>query len=166
MPMCKRLIQLFFIATFCLATVPQRQSIAAIPPAGTSSANGHVTTFIATENGVERIIISFNAVRDADGYLFHTTGQATLQFFGSTVHADINCLRFIGSNTAVLSGPVTRTEDPRFEGDTVYFLAVDNGEGSDDPPDGLLGLFTTTSCESTFNGTPGAVEQGNIQVRP
>lgn len=158
-----RVLKLFLIIGFCLATTLDGQSIAGNGATNTSSATGHLTTLMSTADGIQKIIISFNAIKDAYG---HTTGNATIQFLGSTIQVDIRCLRFMGSNTAVLSGPVTRTDNPWFERQGVYFLAVDNGEGGDDPPDGLLGLITNTSCDETILGTPGLVERGDLQVRP
>jgi hypothetical protein len=85
---------------------------------------------------------------------------------------DVDCLRLIGSNGAVLSGPVRKHTNPAFETWSAVFRVEDNGEGGD-PPDrvSVISLQPPGSPNTCHTFTPGeqdmrVVEGGNIQVRP
>jgi hypothetical protein len=161
--MCKRIIQMFLIVIVSVSPSIGRQPVTANVSDSTSSVSGNVTTFFNNGQGVQnRAIFSFSVVRNAH----QTRGQAIIQFGDSTIYADIFCLNFVGSHIAVMSGVITRTDDIRFEGQSIYMIAVDNGEGADDPPDGLLALTGSYGCDNFIVGIPAPVEQGNIQVRP
>jgi len=87
--------------------------------------------------------ITFTAVRHADGsvsgaYLLNTPGVEVPGFF-ARIHAHIICSRIVG-NQARIGGVVDQSSDPGFLGRDMAFLAEDNGEGVNDPPDRLSPL--------------------------
>ncbi len=85
---------------------------------------------------------------------------------GVVVHMDIDCLNFPDPNTpnmVAFSGKVTNP--PALAGQTFTFLAKDNGEGSNSPPDELSGPFPV-ACSGSFNVEMFPIQNGNIQVRP
>lgn len=91
---------------------------------------------------------------------------------GFVNHGDLDCIRFIGTNGAVMSGRVTRSTNPAApEGSISVFRVEDNGEGSDDAPDRVsaLALFAANSPNNCMTFTPAAtiaMVGGNVQVRP
>jgi hypothetical protein len=90
---------------------------------------------------------------------------------GAVNHGEIDCLRLIPPNGAVLSGPTRKHTNPAFEGGTTIFRVEDNGEGADSPPDRVsqLVIFMPGSPLDCHTFTPVVllpVEGGNIQVRP
>jgi len=95
--------------------------------------------------------ISFTAVRHADGsvsgeYLLNTPGVEVPGFF-TRIHAHIICSRTVGSQ-ARIGGVVDESSDPGFLGCDMAFLAEDNGEGVDNPPDRLSPPFIPTGIEN------------------
>lgn len=91
---------------------------------------------------------------------------------GFVNHGNIDCIRFIGSNGAVLSGRVTRSTNPNApEGSIALFRVEDNGQGSEDAPDRIsaLNTFAGTSANNCTNLTPATlfpIVGGNVQVTP
>ena len=91
---------------------------------------------------------------------------------GFVNHGEIDCLRFLGPNGAVMSGPSERSTNPAApEGSISIFRVEDNGEGADDPPDRVsqLLIFPPGSAENCQTFTPATLIPligGNIQVRP
>jgi len=86
-------------------------------------------------------------------------------------HGEIDCLRLIGTNSAVMSGPVRKHTNPVFEGSRSLIRVDDNGEGADDPPDGvsMLTIFPPDSEFDCMTFTPAAtfpIVGGNVQIRP
>jgi hypothetical protein len=90
---------------------------------------------------------------------------------GFVNHGDIDCIRFIGTNGAVLSGRSTRSTNPLGpEGTVTIFRVEDLGEGADiiDRVSQLL-IFAADSPNNCMNFTPPVllpIEAGNVQVRP
>jgi hypothetical protein len=116
-------------------------------------------------NGVVRTF-SFNAVANGSGVV---SGHAELHdpvFFNESGHADVNCLAVSG-NRAAIGGIVTKSDPPVFEGDTVAFLVVDNGEGPTAPPDQISFVVVTSGedCSSFFALELHTIDAGNVQVR-
>ena len=91
---------------------------------------------------------------------------------GFVNHGNIDCIRFIGTNGAVLSGRATRSTNPLApEGTVSIFRVQDNGEGSDDAADGVtqLLIFPADSPNNCMNFTPATlltIVGGNVQVLP
>jgi hypothetical protein len=91
---------------------------------------------------------------------------------GFVNHGDINCLRFIGTNGAVMSGVIQRSDNPNAPpGATSVFRVEDNGEGADDPPDRVSQLVnlppgSTDNCQTITPVILFPLEGGNVQVRP
>jgi len=134
-----------------------------------SAASGHAT--LTQAPGIFRTF-SFHGREQPDGSVHGT--YVNHNRFGDVVnHGDIDCLRLIGTNEAVLSGPTRKHTVPENVGVISLFRVEDNGDGANDPPDRITGLFgfpptTGVTCE-TF--TPPAellrpIEGGNIQVMP
>ena len=84
---------------------------------------------------------------------------------------DLDCLRFITPNDAVVSGPVLVNDNPALLGVTQIFRVRDAGEGND-ADDRMSSLFFrepgTFDCQTLTppetNMRP--LEGGNLQVRP
>ena len=84
---------------------------------------------------------------------------------------DLDCLRFIAPNEAIVSGPILVNENPALIGDTQIFRVRDAGEGND-ADDRMSSLFFrepgTFDCQTLTppetNMRP--LEAGNLQVRP
>lgn len=85
---------------------------------------------------------------------------------------DIDCLRRVGTNGAVLSGIVRKHTDPSAVGRTTLFRVEDNGEGENAVPDRIsivfvLPLGSPLDCTS-FTPPDGfmlPIEGGNVQIR-
>lgn len=141
-------------------------------PAGTAlqataangpKASGHGNLTVADELRT----FSFTAVTHQDGSV---TGQAQLnnRAQDARIHLEIDCLLVIG-NRAVMSGVVTNTNDPVFEGLTGTFRVTDNGEGANDPPDTISLVFfgfPPQFCRTNVPLPEMPIEGGNIQVKP
>ena len=90
---------------------------------------------------------------------------------------DLDCVRFIGTNTAVLSGIVTEVSGDNIPfyiqvGSKAYFEVVDKGQGNDAAPDLISDLFfpigagsANANCTNRRAGTYLPIS-GNIQVKP
>ena len=91
---------------------------------------------------------------------------------GFVNHGDIDCLRFLGPTSAVMSGPAQRSTNPGAPpGSVSVFRVEDNGEGADDPPDQVsqISIFppgSTVNCETFTPAILFPLIGGNIQVRP
>ena len=91
---------------------------------------------------------------------------------GFVNHGDVDCIRFIGTNGAVLSGRVTRSTNPLApEGSISLFRVEDNGQGANDAPDRVSQLLNVPADSPTncTNFTPATLFQivgGNVQVMP
>jgi hypothetical protein len=116
--------------------------------------------------------MSFSAIRHRDG---RVTGQFQIfssQEPGVRVHGIVTCLGIDG-NLARLGGIVTRSSPPGSEG-PAFWRVVDNGEGSNAPPDLSSDVFAFAPpelveefCAVGFDFPPLMPSlQGNIQVRP
>ena len=86
-------------------------------------------------------------------------------------HTEIDCLRLIGTNGAVMSGLIRKHTNPALEGFRSIFRVEDNGEGGNDAPDrvGLVSVVPPTSpldCQSLTPTILMPLEGGNIQVDP
>jgi hypothetical protein len=142
-------------------------------------ASGHADITVTTAGATEQHKYSFIALStgpsspDAKG---QAEGHIT-DAMGSTrdVHADVDCLRFIGPTAtegpqAVVSGPITKlrvnNEERDPQGQNLLFRVVDNGEGGTavDEASRLL-IISDFDCRST-GGDVFDSENGNIQVRP
>lgn len=133
-----------------------------------SSARGHAS--VTQQPSGELRTFSFTARVMPDGsvkgeYVNHNRQGDAVN------HGEIDCLRLIGANGAVMSGPIRKHTNPAFEGFRSIVRVEDNGEGNDDPPDrvGMLNLVASTSTLDCQTFTPQILiplEGGNIQVTP
>jgi hypothetical protein len=90
---------------------------------------------------------------------------------GFWAKGDINCLRLLSPNEAVLSGPIRESNIPANIGRTAIFRVGDGGEGSNDSPDRTSGFAiqpagSTMDCKGFVNPLFTPIESGNIQVKP
>ena len=127
---------------------------------------------IVTINGDKRTF-AFAAVVHGDGAV---TGQVQLRnrTFDSMVHIVVDCMVFLDARTVIVSGTVTKAEDPEAIGVSAVFAVRDNGE--DDVADQITTLFFEEDCESMLlalalgffeiDDVLRPIEAGNIRVRP
>lgn len=133
------------------------------------SASGHADV-IQLPSGAKRTF-SFHALVMPDGSVEGEYDNHNRQG-GFVNHGDIDCLRFIGTIGAVLSGPVQRSTNPAAPpGSRAIFRVEDNGEGADDVPDQVsqLAVVAADSPLTCQNFTPAPLFPlvgGNVQVRP
>ena len=86
--------------------------------------------------------------------------------------ADIDCLRFLNPQEAVMSGIVTENLNPALVGQTLIFRVYDDGEGGDavDRQSGAIFRMVSTGVNCHNFANPDAnvtpILGGNIQVRP
>ena len=139
---------------------------------GNQMANGGGTTV----EGGEKSTFVFNAVKKSDGSV---TGHLVylIRVSNITVKMDLDCVRFIGANTAVLSGIVTEVSGENIPsyirvGSNAFFEVVDKGQGNDSDPDLISDLFfpigagsANANCTNRRAGTYLPIS-GNIQVKP
>ena len=156
---------LVLFAVFAVGVVPTRSTSVFAAGGNGPSANGHGNLTV----GGELRTFSFHAITQRDD---DVQGSVTLhnRSTDTFTKADINCLRVVG-NTAIMSGPITNSSNPVFEGRTAIFRVQDNGEGANSPPDGLSLLFifpagSTASCNINFVFPFMPIEGGNVQVKP
>jgi hypothetical protein len=139
------------------------------------SASGHGNMTIL--GGLQTL--SFQARQFKDGSV---TGSMVVKSRAQNARlfAELDCLDVIGSTTldfngtATMSGKITKSDNPMFPaGYKVIFRVVDNGEGSNDPPDMMTDVLvyptgTMNDCHTmslmTIDMIP--VQEGNIEVRP
>ena len=147
---------LLALMTVALGSVPGLTG--ANPPSASGSGKFKV-------NGNERTF-SFSAIQQPKGTV---AGQAQLHnnATGTDLHMAIDCLNFLGPNRVVVSGKITKSNVPGTEGMTGTFEALDNGDGSQSPPDELSQLAVGGgTCQSPFSLGTIPITQGAIQVRP
>ena len=139
---------------------------------GNQMANGGGTTV----EGGEKSTFVFNAVKKSNGSV---TGHLVYQIRVSNIgiKMDLDCVRFIGTNIAVLSGIVTEVSGDNIPfyihiGSNAYFEVVDKGQGNDSAPDLISDLFfpigagsSNANCTNRRAGTYLPIS-GNIQVKP
>ena len=139
---------------------------------GNQMANGGGTTV----EGGEKSTFVFNAVKKSNGSV---TGHLVYQIRVSNIgiKMDLDCVRFIGTNTAVLSGIVTEVSGDNIPfyiqvGSKAYFEVVDKGQGNDAAPDLISDLFfpigtgsANANCTNRRARTYLPIS-GNIQVKP
>lgn len=122
--------------------------------------------------------ITFTAVGHTDGsvsgeYLLTTPGVQIPGFF-TRIHAHIICARIV-DNQARIGAVVDESSDLGFLGRDMAFLAEDNGEGVNSPPDRLSPPFIPTGIPDfavTFCEEPAQLsdppllpmENGNVQI--
>jgi hypothetical protein len=128
----------------------------------TATGSGHITS------GGENRTFAFTARKYADGT---ATGQVQVnsRALNTVAHLEIDCLRVVG-NVAHMSGIVTRTSNPTEAplGDMRRFVVMDNGEGSNSPPDRISTIPVNPAGQTCENSTlvpDRPVERGNVQVR-
>jgi hypothetical protein len=131
------------------------------------SASGHANFINAAGQLVQR---TFHARQKEDGLVEGNFVQHNT-VLGLVIKGDIDCLLLLGLNQARMSGPIREHTDPTFIGTTAIFRVADNGEGSNDPPDQISGLFTpgagsTLDCKTFVNPFFTPIQSGNIQVKP
>ena len=139
---------------------------------GNQMANGGGTTV----EGGEKSTFVFNAVKKSDGSV---TGHLVylIRVSNITVKMDLDCVRFIGGNTAVLSGIVTEVSGENIPwyihvGSNAYFEVVDKGQGNDSDPDLISDLiFPIGTGSANVNCTNRRVRtylpiSGNLTVKP
>jgi hypothetical protein len=164
--MARKLLTLSVGATTVVALVlavgsgvARAQVVASATGSGQIHISGELRTF------------TFNAKTDSSGV---TTGQteAFNRSSGTKWHGTIDCLSIVG-NVATMSGVVTDVSpaNPPFfvVGSHILFQVIDNGEGSNPPPDLIsltffYGTGTNPGCTGfgVFATIP--VEHGNVQV--
>jgi hypothetical protein len=139
-------------------------------PAAGPSASGHGNWINAAGEYVSR---SFHAREQEPGVVegsweYHftsPTGEKRLN------KGEVDCLRIIAPNEAVISGRVLVTENPALLNQTQIFRVVDNGEGDGEPTDRLSALFARSpesgiDCSNFTPPTTTPIVSGNLQVRP
>ena len=134
------------------------------------SASGHGNWINPQGEYVSR---SFEGRENADGTVEGNVVQHVTALTGEKRinKGDINCLLILSPTQAVLSGPIQEHMNPALIGQTQIFRIEDNGEGSDDPPDQMSGLFFRThesgiDCRSFLPPVVTPIEAGNLQVKP
>ena len=137
----------------------------------TQQVTGHANVFLPAFQAEQRY--SNSAIRHANGSV---TGQFELtseQDGGLRVHGDVICFTIVG-NTARLAGFIEQSTEPAFEGLYAVWTIIDNGEGTNDPPDQTSDFFLAGNaavalahCTVGFNLAPFLpVLGGNLQVHP
>lgn len=147
-----------------LLTLGSAVAIAQVVASATGSGQFHVSGDLRT--------FTFNANTDSSG---NTSGQTQGNNRNSSVkwHGTLNCLNVVG-NVATMSGVVTDITpglgDPFLVGNYIVFQVIDNGEGSNAPPD-LISLTFFFPAGSPNPGCTGfgifatiPIEHGNVQV--
>ena len=133
------------------------------------SASGHADV-IQLPSGAKRTF-SFHARVMPDGSIEGEYDNHNRQG-GFVNHGDIDCLRFIDGNGAVMSGPAQRSTNPAAPAGTrAIFRVEDNGEGADDLPDRVSQLIivpedSPSDCQTFTPAILFPLVGGNIQVRP
>ena len=149
-------------------------------PGGKQSVTGHYE-FVGTTTHND-FKYSFSAIRHKDGSVSgeieeHTTFEPTGAFV-RTMHGTVTCFTIVpGTNMAFLAGIVDKVEsvapgqENLIPGAFFRLVVVDNGEGTDDPPDlGSNARFGDPRSQPPFcnNLVPfnlAPIEHGNITVR-
>ena len=100
-------------------------------------------------------------------------GNGELHWIGGErdIKFDITCM-YVKGNTATLSGIITYSSVPEYEGTYCYVRVVDNGEGENDLPDQISALYVDLRYPVNCAAVPSylfllyEIEGGNIQVKP
>jgi hypothetical protein len=134
------------------------------------SASGHGNWINPQGEYVSR---TFHARENPDGMVEGNFVQHVTALTGEKRinKGDINCLLILSPTDAVLSGPIHEHMNPALIGQTQIFRIEDNGEGSDDSPDRMSGLFFRTpesgiDCRNFVPPIVTPIEGGNLQVKP
>ena len=97
-----------------------------------------------------------------NGVLHFTGGERDIKF-------DISCMH-VNGNTATLSGIITYSSVPEYQGTYCYVRVVDNGEGNNDAPDKISLLYVDlqypVNCAINLYCELFEIGSGNIQVKP
>jgi hypothetical protein len=164
--MVRKLLWLSVAATTFAAflfTVGSGVALAQVVASATGSGQIHISGDLRT--------FTFNAQTDSSGVTSGQT-QAFSRSSGIKWHGTLDCLSVVG-NVATMSGVVTDISPvtPPFfvVGSHIVFQVIDNGEGSNPPPDLIsltffFGTGTNPGCTGfgVFATIP--VEHGNVQV--
>jgi hypothetical protein len=139
-------------------------------PASGPSASGHGNWINAAGEYVSR---SFHAREVEPGVVegsweYHFTSPTGEKRMNQ---GEVNCLRIIAPNEAVISGRVLVTENPALLNQTQIFRVVDNGEGEGEAADRLSALFARSpesgiDCSNFTPPNTTPIVSGNLQVRP
>jgi hypothetical protein len=161
----RRLVSGFTAGVLLFVAVPQAAIADPAPNAVVASAtgSGHIVLL------GEIRFFTLAAQKYADGTV---KGQVEIRFrpFEAIVHAELDCLRVIGS-TAVISGPVTFSTIPGIEGLRGITSVQDNGEGGAAPPDmtawptPLVPQSSPLDCDTIAPAANQVVVFGNVDVR-
>jgi hypothetical protein len=164
--MARKLLGLSIAAATVVAlvlTVGSGVALAQVVASATGSGQIHVSGELRT--------FTFNAQTDSSGV---TTGQtqAFSRSSGIKWHGTLDCLNVVG-NVATMSGVVTdiSPETPPFfvVGSHILFQVIDNGQGSNAPPDLIsltffYGTGTNPGCTGFGIFATIPVEHGNVKV--
>jgi hypothetical protein len=164
--MARKLLGLSIAAATVVAlvlTVGSGVALAQVVASATGSGQIHVSGELRT--------FTFNAQTDSSGV---TTGQtqAFSRSSGFKWHGTLDCLNVVG-NVATMSGVVTdiSPETPPFfvVGSHILFQVIDNGQGSNAPPDLIsltffYGTGTNPGCTGFGIFATIPVEHGNVKV--
>jgi hypothetical protein len=134
------------------------------------SASGHANWI---NNNAEYVSLSFHA-REKDGVVTGHFEQWVTSVDGVRREnvGDIDCLRIVGPQDAVLSGPNLENANPALIGAIQIFSVHDDGEGVDavDRRSGLTFRAPSlgVNCQNFTppEATSRPIESANIQVRP
>jgi len=146
-----------------LLTFGSGVALAQVVASATGSGQFHVSGSLRT--------FTFNANTDSSG---NTTGQTQANNRSADIkwHGTLDCLNVIG-NVATMSGVVTDITpglgDPFVVGSHILFQVIDNGEGSNAPPDLIsltffFGTGTNPGCTGFGIFATIPIEHGNVQV--
>jgi hypothetical protein len=133
------------------------------------SASGHADVILQPSGALRTF--SFHARVMPDGTVQGEYENHNRQL-GTMNHGDVDCLRFIGTNMAVMSGTIRKINNP---GGTVggrsIFKVEDYGEGADDPADHVSQILlvppgSTLDCMTFTPVTSIAIVGGNVRVDP
>ena len=134
------------------------------------AANGHGNWINPTGEYVSR---TFHAVTKKDGIVEGNFVQHVTALTGEkrVNKSDIDCLRLLGPNDAIMSGRITEQINPALIGRIQIFRVQDDGEGSDavDKISILLiqPALLPMDCNSlVLPPDVSPIESGNIQVKP
>jgi hypothetical protein len=114
---------------------------------------------------------SFTVKRHKSGVV-KGQAQSRNEATGSERHLVLNCLEALGPHSAIAGGVVSKSEKDTEIGQRVLFAFADNGQGSDDPPDQLTGLFFLPPVPGIPDCAPPPfdppwidIEEGNIHIQ-
>jgi hypothetical protein len=135
---------------------------------GNASGSGHAN--LAVGDGQTRTF-SFTAVQQAAGRIVGQ-GEVNNPSFPIRVHFRIDCVKFVGDNRLIASGPVSHMTDANVVdvGRIAVFAVEDNGSGANAPRDRITTIpdyDPPKSCqEFGFDGDNLRDETLGVNVRP